>query len=177
MESDAWCLPNQDSESWKFSGVPYKRQAHAHSFHEICSSAYHVFGWSNQQHVDYPHPALWCNLKKCTGDIITSNTPNGVRPFLFNTDILYVFTMLLVHDDVIKWKHFPRNWPFVRGIHRSPVNSPHKDQWRGALMFSLICHQIYHQILFASWHQLSETWFVMDLMVLVTWCESRKKTW
>ena len=22
-----------------------------------------------------------------------------------------------VHDDVIKWKHFPRYWPFVRGIH------------------------------------------------------------
>ena len=44
-----------------------------------------------------------------------------------------------IHDDVIKWKHFPRNWPFVRGIHRSPVNSPHKGQWRGALMFSLIC--------------------------------------
>ena len=44
-----------------------------------------------------------------------------------------------IHDDVIKWKHFPRNWPFVRGIHRSPVNSPHKGQWLGALMFSLIC--------------------------------------
>ena len=29
-------------------------------------------------------------------------------------------------DDVIKWKHFPRYWPFVRGIHRSTVNSPHK---------------------------------------------------
>ena len=43
------------------------------------------------------------------------------------------------YDDVIKWKHFPRYWPFVRGIHRSPVNSPHKGQWRGALMFSLIC--------------------------------------
>ena len=43
------------------------------------------------------------------------------------------------HDDVIKWKHFPRYWPFVRGIHRSPVNSPHKGQWRRALMFSLIC--------------------------------------
>ena len=25
------------------------------------------------------------------------------------------------------------------GIHRSPVNSPHKGQWRGALMHSLIC--------------------------------------
>ena len=34
---------------------------------------------------------------------------------------------------------FPRYWPFIRGIHRSPVNSPHKGQWRGALMFSLIC--------------------------------------
>ena len=43
-----------------------------------------------------------------------------------------------MHDDVIKWKHFPRNWPFVREIHRSPVNFPHKGQWRGALMFSLI---------------------------------------
>ena len=43
------------------------------------------------------------------------------------------------HDDAIKWKHFLRYWPFVRGIHRSPVNSSHKGQWRGALMFSLIC--------------------------------------
>ena len=49
------------------------------------------------------------------------------------------FTLHFTHDDVIKWKHFPRNWPFVRGIHRSPVNSPHKGQLRGALMFSLIC--------------------------------------
>ena len=32
------------------------------------------------------------------------------------------------HDDVIKWKHFPRYWPFVRRIHRSSVNSPHKGQ-------------------------------------------------
>ena len=47
-----------------------------------------------------------------------------------------------IHDDVIKWKHFPRYWPFVRGIHRSPVNSPHKGQWRGALMFTLICARI-----------------------------------
>ena len=55
------------------------------------------------------------------------------------------YTVLMVyddHDDVIKWKHFPRYWPFVRGIHRSPVNSPHKGQWRGALMFTLICARI-----------------------------------
>ena len=45
---------------------------------------------------------------------------------------------LTSHDYVIKWKHFPCNWPFVRGIYRSPVNSPHKGQWRGVLMFSFI---------------------------------------
>ena len=49
---------------------------------------------------------------------------------------------LFNHDDVIKWKLFPCYWPFVRGIHRSPVNCPHKGQWHGALMFSLICFWI-----------------------------------
>ena len=32
------------------------------------------------------------------------------------------------HDEVIKWKHFWRNWPFVHGLHPLPVNSPHKGQ-------------------------------------------------
>ena len=66
-----------------------------------------------------------------------SNVKHIQHPF----DILsgITFWTILVNDDVIKWKHFPRYWPFVRGIHRSPVNSPHKGQWGGALMFSLIC--------------------------------------
>ena len=46
------------------------------------------------------------------------------------------------HDNIIKWEHFLRYWPFMWGIHRSPGNSPHKGQWRGALMFSLICDWI-----------------------------------
>ena len=58
---------------------------------------------------------------------------------LLNKPLKCLFEMLWhLHDDVIKWKHFPRYWPFVRGIHRSSVNSPHQGQWRGALMFSLI---------------------------------------
>ena len=49
-------------------------------------------------------------------------------------------TMLLsIHDDVIKWKHYPRYCPFVRGIPRSPVNSTQKGQWRRGFVFSLIC--------------------------------------
>ena len=69
--------------------------------------------------------------------MVPQNTPR---------DALYIEAGLLdpdtIHDDVIKWKHFPRYWPFVRGIHRSTVNSPHKGQWRGALMFTLICARI-----------------------------------
>ena len=44
------------------------------------------------------------------------------------------------------WRHqmetFSALLALVRGIHRSPVTSPHKDQWRGALMFTLICARI-----------------------------------
>ena len=43
------------------------------------------------------------------------------------------------HHDAIKWKHFPRCWPVVREIHQSPANSVAKGQWRGTLIFSLIC--------------------------------------
>ena len=42
------------------------------------------------------------------------------------------------HGDVIKWIQIPLYWPFLRGIHRSQANSPHKGQWRRALSFSLI---------------------------------------
>ena len=60
------------------------------------------------------------------------------------------------HDDVIKWKYFPRYWPFARGIHRWPVNSPHKVQWRGALMLSLIC-TLYRRLSKQSWGWWFET--------------------
>ena len=40
--------------------------------------------------------------------------------------------------DVIKWKHCPRYWPFVRENHQPPVDSPHKGQWHGAMKFYLI---------------------------------------
>ena len=52
----------------------------------------------------------------------------------------FVFCCVLwwLHENVIKWKHFPHYWPFVRGIHRLPVNSPNKGQWGGASMISLI---------------------------------------
>ena len=59
-----------------------------------------------------------------------------MRPWFF---ALAISSQDVDRDDVIKWQYIPRYWSFVRGIHRSPVNFPHKGQWRGALMFSLIC--------------------------------------
>ena len=44
----------------------------------------------------------------------------------------------IIHYEVTRWKHFPRYWPFVRVFYRLPIDSPHKGQWRGALMISLI---------------------------------------
>ena len=41
------------------------------------------------------------------------------------------------HDDVIDRKH-SEALDICGGIHRSPVDSPHKGQWHGALMVSLI---------------------------------------
>ena len=56
-----------------------------------------------------------------------------------------------------RWRHQMEknsaNWPFVRGIHRLPVNSPHKGQWRGALMFALLNKRLNKQ----SWGWWFET--------------------
>ena len=74
-----------------------------------------------------PYPERICPLFECHSNALLLQSP------LITS--LQCSKWKFLHDDVIKWKHFPRNWPFVRGIHRSPVNSPHKGQWRGALMF------------------------------------------
>ena len=80
-------------------------------------------------------------MKLNISPVINTNIKTQALLFSWRLDASWFYTPGLsfkCHDDVIKWKHFPRNWPFVREIHRSPVNFPHKGQWRGALMFSLI---------------------------------------
>ena len=87
------------------------------------------------------HARLWNNCIRCMPNIFIfmQETECYVRFIHWAGDTCSDKIATYSHDDVIKWKHFPRYWPFVRGIHRSPVNSPHKGQWRGALMFSLMC--------------------------------------
>ena len=80
---------------------------------------------------------LYCDCNMQSHVLICYLLSSSPVQIQLSYDIIIHTYMLL--DDVIKLKHFPRYWPFVRGLHRSPVNSPHKGQWRGALMFSLIC--------------------------------------
>ena len=75
---------------------------------------------------------ITCGLPWLTIDLVTHEAISWWCPLTILVGIK------VIHDDVIEWKHFPRYWPFVREIHRSPVNSPHKGMWHRALMFSLI---------------------------------------
>ena len=54
--------------------------------------------------------------------------PTIARPLDMERISTFQIASFLPHDDVIKWKHFPRYWHF-----------PNKGQWHRALMFSLIC--------------------------------------
>ena len=71
----------------------------------------------------------------------SSNICHGIwtrfKSALFRLGHMITFRVDSSHDGVIKWKHFPRYRPFVRGIHRWPLNSPHKGQWRRASKISL----------------------------------------
>ena len=74
-----------------------------------------------------------------------------------------------MHDDIVTWKSVLHFWSYLQGMHWSQIDSswwrhqmetfsallaicagnspvpgefPHKGQWRGALMFTLICARI-----------------------------------
>ena len=80
---------------------------------------------------------IWC----CLSRLVVDSEYSVFYGHIFCIIVLWISTLRQVqksdimqataqtcHDDVIKWKHFPRYWPF-----------PHKGQWCGVLMFSLIC--------------------------------------
>ena len=65
---------------------------------------------------------------------VSSHVAAYAHPCQFVSSCLWL-NHVIAHHDVIKWKHFPRYWPFVWRIHRSPVNSPYKGQWPGFDVF------------------------------------------
>ena len=131
------------------------------------NTVYYTKGWSYTRHAVLSHQQLHFYTTACSGHYqnikglhiwysVRKTTDygqwyrkcfHGVMMISF-CQVLIMCTSVLsqegrildvfLHDDINKRKLFPRYWPSVRGIHRSPVNSPKKGQWRGALMFSLI---------------------------------------
>ena len=97
---------------------------------------HHCFIWWRDTHYT-PEPLYMNHWWFISGDVIKNDVNRVVTAFGCSYSITCAWGCF--HDDVIQWTHFPRYWPFVRGIHWSPVNSQHKVKWYGALMFSLIC--------------------------------------
>ena len=82
----------------------------------------------NTSHMHTMH-TLYCwsvvrfrfNLPKCFKVIILAMGQSWSYPIGDWLNVHMCPTKSLSHDDVIKWKHFPRYWPFVWRIHRVPV--------------------------------------------------------
>ena len=85
---------------------------------DILTYIYSVGTNRNTHTQHYPPKAICILIQNINASVVLSELPQ------------WRSVMLVNYDYVIKWKHFPRNWPF---------DSPHKSQWRGAFMFSLIC--------------------------------------
>ena len=72
------------------------------------------------------------NAHNCTHDALCQNTEGGyfcacLPGFVGHCeDCEGEQVELIFHCDVIKWKHYLRYCPFVRGIHRLSVDSSHK---------------------------------------------------
>ena len=77
-----------------------------------------------------------CNSER-NSDVIEASI--HLKSLIFN----YFWFRQLVYDNkkenIIaphQMETFSRYWLFVKGMHRSPVDFPHKGKWPGALMFS-----------------------------------------
>ena len=137
-DSDAWGSLNIKTWSYQFR-IPIikirRYQDRLIFIMEIPISGKTVFlYWDGDLVPTYKVQRVYVNTSLWINDSFNWNECSDI----FSLSVEYMYRTM-IHDYVIKWRHFPRYLPFVRGIHRSPVNSSHKGQWRGTLMFSLIC--------------------------------------
>ena len=101
-----------------------------YGYYQVNSSCVEITRWC--VHNNYNLETLAKSLE-FSDAVLDAWIPFSRYPNLFC--FIFICEWYSIHDDVIKWEHFPRYWPFEQGIHRSPVNSLHKGQW----LFSLIC--------------------------------------
>ena len=129
LEHDGWLEKKNDGIA-AFSGGHYVNQSgHIGSqpSRALCDShssfppEYYPSGSVTQFHFS----SEWWRFRQ-------PDKPTGENERLVILRNLNMFKVHSLEHEDINWKHFPRYWPFLQGIHRSTVNSPHKGQWRGA---------------------------------------------
>ena len=116
-------LRAQDREPWG-TDSPHKGSVTPKMFHLMTSS------WRGFKKLE-TLPKL---SKLISTALVINHTFNKLKP---DNQRVHELGSSKNHDDVIKWKHSPRYWPFVRGIYRLPVDSP--SQRPVTRMFYLIC--------------------------------------
>ena len=56
----------------------------------------------------------WLSLNGTFHSKNGKSIPTGIKHVCFYLNNMYGVTLWPMHDGVIKWRHFPRYWPFVR---------------------------------------------------------------
>ena len=107
------------------------------NWHWYINSYHHYIIWYT--HLNFCRiTALFCSIYILFQNYISMYTFSSF--FHCTTENMFQTRMIIAYS----WwrhqrKHFLRYWTFVRVIYRSSVRSPHNGQWRGALVYSLIC--------------------------------------
>ena len=97
--------------------------------------SYRVNGASSSRRKDFSYLHTFCDDKWWKMPIFGWVPKNKFNIAKVKTQ--WYVPLWFKHDDVLKWKQFPHYWLLAICVGNSP--SSHKGQWRGTLMFSLIC--------------------------------------
>ena len=98
----------------------------------------------------HPHPHVWIfevSLRKSKNPLMSSISGVDIFRNSYTQETTECSEVMSPDVSISWWRHqmetFSALLAICAGNSPVPVNSPHKGQWRGALMFTLICARIY----------------------------------
>ena len=94
----------------------------------------HMYLWDV---ITHPMPIFFNQTAVEVGAWMSDHTPLFWFSFVSKKGTLGTISQTMITSS--NGNFFSRYRPFVMGIRLSPVDSPHKGQWRGTLMLPLIC--------------------------------------
>ena len=100
-----------------------------------CTNIHH---WKVSIHATCVVNASWASCQRHKFGYINESYQGNLSLSWEDAGACNSLLLSIPHDVVMKWKIFPRYWPFVQGIHQSPVNSPQKGTVTRGLMFFML---------------------------------------